>query len=627
MSWTDELLQIYNYNIGRDFDDGEPLMLPISHSTANAQVEITIDENGEFMGATTVDKNDAVTVIPDTGKARTSFSIAPHPINDTLKYVAKDFFNCTDDTEVKNKEFFVKNPYFYAYIELMERWNNSKFNHPAINAVLKYAKKSSIISDCIKCGILSLDNNGKLKSRHYGDTTDRVYIRFIVEYSSFGEERRTWKNSNLQNSFTNFLLSEKANEKSELCYVLGKELPISKTQPGKIIMNNANAKLISVNQKNGLVYKGRFLNSSQAFSISYEASQKIHCALKWLMSSGHLMAVDELNLIVWASLLCPIPKICDKLVDETEFDDDLMPQKSTAKMYCELLHKMIFSYKSSINLHTKVMIMGLEASGKGRISISFYSELRASDFLDYIEKWHRQMAWCRYNAKKKATIPNSFSLYEIINCAYGTEQGKKIECDKRLQREVVLSLIPCVTQGRNVPLSVVNALYHKASNPFSYENEYNHRAVVETACGMIRKSIIEKENNEQEDFLMAYDPNITDRSYLFGCLLAIADKAENESYDAEERGKRETNARRYWNAFVQHPYQTWGVIFKQLNPYLTKLGKSKMKYEKRINDILGKMNDRDFSDYRHLEPMYLLGYSHYTTKMFDEDLKRNKEEN
>ncbi|MDO4556300.1 MAG: type I-C CRISPR-associated protein Cas8c/Csd1, partial [Lachnospiraceae bacterium] len=64
-----------------------------------------------------------------------------------------------------------------------------------------------------------------------------------------------------------------------------------------------------------------------------------------------------------------------------------------------------------------------------------------------------------------------------------------------------------------------------------------------------------------------------DRSYLFGRLLAVADKAENDAYDLEDRGKRTTNAKRYWKRFSTNPGDTWQVIEEHLNPYLEKLGK------------------------------------------------------
>ena len=34
-----------------------------------------------------------------------------------------------------------------------------------------------------------------------------------------------------------------------------------------------------------------------------------------------------------------------------------------------------------------------------------------------------------------------------------------------------------------------------------------------------------------------------------------------------------------------------------------------------------------FADNSRLENVYLLGYSHYMTKMFNEDMKKNEEEN
>ena len=70
---------------------------------------------------------------------------------------------------------------------------------------------------------------------------------------------------------------------------------------------------------------------------------------------------------------------------------------------------------------------------------------------------------------------------------------------------------------------------------------------------MIRKQRIDIGKG---DVSMAYDPNEKDRSYLYGCLLAIADKAESHAYNDDERNNRVTNARRYWSAFSQHPYQT-----------------------------------------------------------------------
>ena len=61
MSWTEELYKIYEYNNSdkRKFTENEPVMLPVAHSTANAQIELKIDLNGEFKGARAVEKSEA----------------------------------------------------------------------------------------------------------------------------------------------------------------------------------------------------------------------------------------------------------------------------------------------------------------------------------------------------------------------------------------------------------------------------------------------------------------------------------------------------------------------------------------------------------------------------------------
>lgn len=623
MSWTDELLQIYNYNIGRDFDDGEPLMLPISHSTAKAQVEITIDENGEFMGASTVDKNDAVTVIPVTEDSATRGNgIRPMPFADKLVYIAGDYPKYAEGKKTDNSA------YFKAYMEQLDMWKNSEYTHPAVNALFSYLSKGTLMADLIGAGVLKLnEQTGKLSSGNKIESVSQndFFVRIILSID--GKSVRMWLDKEFQKCFCSYY--RRFLGKEGLCYATGEIVPISYKHPAKVRNSVDKAKLFSANDERNFTYRGRFCNKEETFAIGYDFSQKIFSALRWLIQKQGI-SFGKLSFVVWASALQNIPKYSNRFIDDEFADEDEIP--STVPAYMSKLKKRIFGYKEKFEPNTNVMLLGVDAATTGRLNLSFYSELRGSEYLENIEKWHRQTAWCRYNAKKKASIPNSFSLYEIINCAYGTEieekKQMKLECDEKLRRNIALNLIPCISQGRKLPLDIVNALYHKASNPLAYKSENeNHRLVVETACGMIRKSIIEKENNEQEDFLMAYDPNITDRSYLFGCLLAIADKAENESYEREERGKRETNARRYWSAFVQHPYQTWGVIFDRLIPYFTKLGKSKTKYEERIHKIIGKMNNSDFSDNRRLEPMYLLGFSHYTTKMFDEDLKRNKGDN
>lgn len=621
MSWTEELYRIYELNCQREFDDNEPEMLPMSHSTANAQIEVTINENGEFKGARTVEKSDAVTIIPATedSAVRTS-GICPMPYADKLVYIAGDYSCYTEGKRNDNSDFYT------AYMKQLKSWAESEYTHFAVNALYAYLQKGCLMCDLIKSGVLVTDENGKLlpKTKIAGIAQEDSFVRFIVNNPD--GMCRTWEDSSLYKSFTAFntsLLGE-----SQLCYASGICEPITYKHPSKIRNSGDKAKIISSNDESGFTYRGRFADKEQAVSMSYSYSQKMHNALRWLiMKQG--VSLDSLTLTVWASALQPVPDVTKKIIDDDDpFADEEDEVMSTHPGYMRMLKKRIFGYGEKMGPDTKVMIMGLDAATTGRMNISIYSELIGSDFLNNIERWHADTAWSRFNGKKKIRNVNSFSLYEIIRCAFGTEQGAFIDCDKKVMRDALLRLVPCVTEGREVPADIMHGLYAKASNPLAYDNSYNHNTVLETACGMIRRSMIKEKNIPQEgEYFMAYDPNNTDRSYLYGCLLAIADKAEGEAYDNSERNVRVTNARRYWNVFSQHPYQTWGVIRERLIPYLNKLGKSQVKYMKRIDEILNKMSPAEFEDNSRLENMYLLGYSHYTTMMFNEDTAKNKEEN
>jgi len=409
----------------------------------------------------------------------------------------------------------------------------------------------------------------------------------------------------------------------QLCYASGEYVSSTYKHPSKIRNSGDKAKIISANDESGFTYRGRFADKEQAVSVGYEYSQKIHNALRWLREKQG-KNIDSLTVIVWASAMQVIPDTSESFFDDSFFDD-LTDEKaadipSTMPLYMDMLNKRIFGVSERLEPNTKVMIMGLDAATTGRINISMYSELESSQYLRNIEKWHSETAWLRFYGKSKKKIINSFSVYDIVRYAFGTEQGAFVDCDKKLMRDNILRLLNCITNGVKLPSDIVNALYQKASNPLAYENNYNHRSVLETACGMIRKNIIDGKG----DVSMAYDPNITDRSYLYGCLLAIADKAESEAYDEQERNVRVTNARRYWNAFSQRPYMTWGIIEKGLRPYMNKLGKAQVKYSKWINEITSKMDVSAFADNSRLEPMYLLGYHNFTEYMYNNNT--NKEE-
>ena len=626
MSWEQELFSVYETQCGREFD-GEDGLPKISHSTANAQIQITLNNNGDFVEARKLSKeegqNTPIQVTEDSA-SRTSGDAAM-PFADTLEYIAADYPKYVDGKDGDNSKKFS------LYIEQLKDWSESEYTHPAVNALYNYIEKGTVIADLVRCGVLSVDEtSGKLdNSKTDTKQQQKSFVRFRINGI---DEPETWKNNALSEKFIDYynqLLGEPV-----LCYALGKVLPPAEKHPSKIRNSGDKAKLIStnskLNNKQNFVYRGRFSNDKEAFSVSYEFSQKMHAALKWLIRRQGICFDNSLTSIIWASTVEKLPDVyCKGLPEQDDDDDDPFADETETdvqKSYSELLKKRIFGNKSEITFNSKVMIMCMDSANPGRLSVSFYDELQSSAFYNNLVKWHEEIAAVR-GYGKRAKI-NSFSVYEITNYAYGTETSKGFDCKAEVRKDLILRLLPCITQGRKLPADIVRAICRKASNPLAYEEKYNnHRKVLETACGLIRKFNIDRKEGVTT---MAYDKNETDRSYLFGCLLAIADAAERNTYEKDEKNNRVTNARRYWSAFAQRPWTTWKIIAEKLLPYLDKKvdsGKhTGFYYNKKLDEIMGKFSIGEFGDDSALSPNYLLGYHHYSAEIYKSNNNDNKNE-
>lgn len=122
---------------------------------------------------------------------------------------------------------------------------------------------------------------------------------------------------------------------------------------------------------------------------------------------------------------------------------------------------------------------------------------------------------------------------------------------------------------------------------------------------------------------MALRETCDDRSYLYGRLLAVADRIEYRTFEEEE--KRETNAKRYMNAFSQRPFQIWKVIEERLSAYLPKLDlKEKLYYEHLKDSIYWLFKDGDFEKNETLDGLYLLGFHNQSYALRNKKVEEKK---
>ena len=97
MSWLLHLYETYEANlkyvgkIEKKRDDREYTLLPVSHTTQNAHIEVIIDEDGDFLDAKVLDRESTLIPCTEESASRAGSKIAPYPLHDKLSYVAGDF--------------------------------------------------------------------------------------------------------------------------------------------------------------------------------------------------------------------------------------------------------------------------------------------------------------------------------------------------------------------------------------------------------------------------------------------------------------------------------------------------------------------------------------------------------
>ena len=116
---------------------------------------------------------------------------------------------------------------------------------------------------------------------------------------------------------------------------------------------------------------------------------------------------------------------------------------------------------------------------------------------------------------------------------------------------------------------------------------------------------------------MNLEENRTTRDYLYGRLLAIADKLEGHAL-SKTKEKRETNAARYMQIFAEHPFKTWRQIELSLSPYKSRLGGAHY-YTSLIDEVMCKFSPEDFNSDKSLSGEFLLGYHCQRAKLWKGD--------
>lgn len=109
---------------------------------------------------------------------------------------------------------------------------------------------------------------------------------------------------------------------------------------------------------------------------------------------------------------------------------------------------------------------------------------------------------------------------------------------------------------------------------------------------------------------MSLERNRPTRSYLYGRLLAVAEKLEEATYSKDEH--RATNAERHMQIFADKPFSTWAVIEKSLIPYKRTLRANQPGiynyYDNEIQEIMTQFKPDEYAQDQRLDGEFLLAY-------------------
>lgn len=671
MSWMAKLYETYEAGIDLDLPDEQKLM-PVSHTLQNAHIKIVIDGEGNFKRAEVLEKTQVV--LPATEKsAGRSSGEAPHPLADKIQYVAKDY------PEYGGR----KKSYFTSYEQQLAGWCDSSCAHSKAVAVYRYIKKGELVKNLIESKVFHIGDDGKFlaywpfevdqespvpsiykvlpalpKDKRIAKDKSEVepgdaLVCWCVETQ--GElNSTTWRDPSLHDSWVQFDGTDDGI--AGLCFVTGRENTLATNHPAKLRHTGDKAKLISANDMSGFTFRGRFTDGkestkskgSQSVGISFEVTQKAHNALRWLIDRQGYRNGDQVY-VAWAVSGKSVPdplKSSWSLLDqpvELQSSELIEPDLSVdhaidlGESFARKFNNYLAGYQSRFEPNEQIVVMGLDSATPGRMGVIYYRELLASEFFERLEAWHKHFAWPQRHTmeiegrKKTKTIwPISSPVPRVIaDAAY----GNVLKSNDTLKKSLIERIMPCIIDGHSIPSDLMLSTVRRASNRNNCDHwEWERNLGV--ACALYKGFYLRQPDKQQRrEYAMTLEENRKSRDYLYGRLLAIAERIEEIAL-AVGGENRPTTAARLMQRFADRPFSTWRNIELGLLPYMQRLQSNRtgflMNRKKELDVVISAFQADDFKRDNPLSGEFLLGY--HCQRMFyrqtntDEKQDRNKGE-
>ena len=648
MSWLAKLYETYETAAGLDLPEDQKMM-PTSHTLQNTHINIVIDGNGKFKRASVLEKTQIVLPATESSASRGNGE-APHPLADKIQYIAKDYH------EYGGR----KKPYFSSYEQQLAKWCTSSHAHDKARAVYNYIQKGQVVANLVAAKVLHTDKANKLiaywpfevdkdnpqplifkvlptlpkEKRLNKDKPEVEQGDALVCWSVEKEgelDSSTWNDLSLQQSWIDF--EALTSGKPDFCYVTGQDKPLAVNHPAKLRHTGDKAKLVSSNDSAGFTFRGRFTDKdgAQAVGISFDVTQKAHNALRWLISRQGYRNGEQVY-VAWAvsgkSIPAPLEDswsllgkpVALQVEDNDQQESSVDHSIDLGESFAHQFNKYLAGYRGRLKLNDQIVVMGLDSATPGRMGIIYYRELLASEFLERLEKWHTQFAWPQRHSielpdKKNGKKSGSKTIWpvsspvprSIAEAAY----GDILKSNDSLKKSLHERILPCIVDGSPFPRDIMDSAIRRASNRNNCENWEWERNLGVT-CALYRGFYQRHpEEKQRRKFAMALEEDNRSRDYLYGRLLAIAERIEEIAL-AVGGENRPTNAARLMQRFADRPSSTWRNIYLGLQPYMQRLQSSRPGFltnrKKELDAVTSDFKSDDFTSDKSLSGEFLLGY-------------------
>lgn len=581
-------------------------------------VIVTLDERGHFIRSEKVESPNPKRNIPlryfpipvtQESLSRTS-GIAPHPLFDQRAYVFPSLSGGKQNE--KNRE----------YKKLLREFAESSFATQSVKAVWNY------VSDERRNFEHDLPDKVKPKTP----------ILFRVEIPGQANSD-LWADPELFSCWHAFYSQKIASGSSNTVdFITGNKETVAQSHPSKIFLSAGKAKLVSANDQKNFTFRGMYRHPenivkserakfqsmfglSDAVTIGYESSQKVHQYLRYLIASQGIYCGDQ---VIVPFSICAAGKRLPSLQvqdadddwdeDETETTADavlLLGARTGKGGYAASIRKALQGYEldRQWKAHARSAIVILEAATTGRLSLTFYREFGSAEYMERVAQWHEDCMWPLWRRKgdKSVRYFGAPSIDKIIQAAFGWPKLGQDKAYEKIRMRTRQNLIRTILDNVPIPRDYLENAIHRVSNPLGI-NDANGKfdrlrffSVLATTCAILK-------HNTKESFDMGIDLKRTDRDYLYGRLLGAADKLEQYALRKKDNDRLVTAAIRHMQTFSQRPFSAWQIIHNSLLPYIQQVRGSFADHE--LQAIHDRFDTEAFENDLPLSGLYLVGYYH-----------------